>query len=101
MSKLITHHYHPLTLVACCAVGALLALGASVAMAKPVRLDSSCRPQLSRTEQRLYEKSLEGPAALRSFMDIRRGMLQMDVRDAWDRAVSIETARAACLKSAG
>jgi len=91
--------YHPLTLVVCCAVGALLALGASVAMAKPVRLDSSCHPQLSRTEQRLYDKSLEGPAALRGYMEIRRGMLQADIRDVWDRSVSIETARAACLKA--
>jgi hypothetical protein len=75
----------------------LAALSSGAAMAQSAS-STTCGPQLTHLQERLYQKAGEGPGALRDFIFIRRGILQLDVSEtaAWAGAVS--QARAACMK---
>ena len=48
----------------------------------------------------IYQKAVDGAAALRDFLYIRRGILQLDVTEAADLAALVSRARAACMKKA-
>ncbi len=87
------------TSLVCAARGAVFALAAStagVAMAQTATFNADCVPQLSGVQQRLFDKSGEGPGALRDFMFIRRGILQLDVYETGAWADSIRAGGAAC-----
>jgi hypothetical protein len=74
----------------------LAALASGAAMAQNTSLGTSCAPQLTHLQERLYQKAGEGPDALRDFMFIRRGILQLDVSETADWAASVSQERAAC-----
>jgi hypothetical protein len=81
--------------------GALLALavsGSGMAMAQSASFDAECAPRLSGVQQRLFDKSDQGPDALRDFMFVRRGILQLDIYETGVWADSIRQERAACIK---
>jgi hypothetical protein len=59
-----------------------------------------CTPKMSGLEQRLYQKSSEGPDALRHFIFIRRGIYQLDMAQVQDWAMSVEATRSVCMKTA-
>jgi hypothetical protein len=79
----------------------VLALPIAGVSAKGVEFDANCAPKLTRMEQRLYQKANEGPDALRRFIWIRRGILQLDIADTGAWAGEVNTARANCLKARG
>jgi hypothetical protein len=72
-----------------------LTSGAAMAQAAP---STTCGPQLTHLQERLYQKAGEGPGALRDFIFIRRGILQLDVSETADWAGAVSQARAACMK---
>jgi len=74
-------------------------VGAPV-MAQEAGLDASCTPQLTHTQQRLYQKASEGTDALRNFIFVRRAILQVDTYETATWAASLSGARVACLKNA-
>jgi hypothetical protein len=76
----------------------LAASAAGAAAAQAVPLAGDCTPRLSGMQQRLFDKSDEGPAALREFMFARRGILQLDIYETGMWADSIRESRAACIK---
>lgn len=71
---------------------------AGTAMAQTGPADN-CAPKMSSLQQRLYNKSGEGPDALRDFILIRRGIYQLDMAEVRDWAMSVEAARATCMKT--
>ncbi len=91
------HNTHILQTSRCAAFVLAFVLSAA-ASAQGVTLDAGCNPQMSRMQQRLLQKSEEGPDSLRDFVFIRRGMLQLDVFDTGVWAQSVSAARAACMK---
>jgi hypothetical protein len=58
-----------------------------------------CAPQMSSLEHRLYQKTGEGPDALRNFIFIRRGIYQLDMIDVQGWARGVDATRAACMKT--
>jgi len=74
------------------------ALVAQPVMAQVARLAEDCTPQLTHTQQRLYQKADEGPDALRNFIFIRRAILQVDTYETAVWAASLRQARARCMK---
>jgi hypothetical protein len=76
---------------------ALAALSSGAAMAQTTS-STTCGPQLTHLQERLYQKAGEGPEALREFMFIRRGILQLDVSETADWAGAVSQARATCMK---
>jgi hypothetical protein len=74
-----------------------VAATAGVAMAQSAPADK-CVPQMSRLEQRLYQKAGEGPDALRQFIFIRRGIYQLDMNDVQSWAGGVDATRTACLR---
>jgi hypothetical protein len=76
----------------------LAALASGAAMAQNTSFSAGCGPQLTRLQERLYQKAGEGPDALRDFMFIRRGILQLDVSETAGWAASVSQERAACTK---
>lgn len=77
---------------------AFIASVSGVAMAQTATFDADCVPQLSGVQQRLYAKAGEGPDALREFMFIRRGILQLDIYETGVWADSVRDAGALCVK---
>lgn len=77
-----------------------LAIAGTPVMAQEAGIDASCTPQLTHTQQRLYQKASEGTDALRNFIFIRRAILQVDTYETAIWAASISGARLACLKNA-
>ena len=63
----------------------LAALTSGAAMAQNAS-SATCGPQLTHLQERLYQKAGEGPDALRQFMFIRRGILQLDIAETGDWA---------------
>ena len=55
----------------------LAALASGAVMAQNTS-STACAPQLTHLQERLYQKAGEGPDALRDFVFIRRGILQLD-----------------------
>jgi hypothetical protein len=82
-----------------CTTLVLAALIVDGAMAQDAQLDANCVPHLSRQQQRLYEKSDEGPDALRQFIFIRRAILQVDTYETATWAESLNEARGACMRT--
>ena len=77
----------------------LSALASGTALAQDAGFGATCGPQLTtHLQERLYQKAGEGPDALRDFMFIRRGILQLDVTETADWAASVSQERAACMK---
>lgn len=77
---------------------ALVASVSGVAMAQTASFDAECVPQLSGVQQRLYAKAGEGPDALRGFMFIRRGILQLDIYETGAWADSVRDDQGVCMK---
>jgi len=77
---------------------ALAALTSGAAMAQNASSSATCGPQFSGLQERLYQKAGEGPDALRDFIFIRRGILQLDVYETASWADSVSQERAACMK---
>jgi hypothetical protein len=75
-----------------------IAATAGVAMAQSASADK-CVPQMSRLEQRLYQKAGEGPDALRDFIFIRRGIFQLDMSDVERWTGGVDATRTTCLKT--
>src|SRR5436190_16036944 len=76
------------------------AFAAQPLMAQEARVDKDCVPQMTQLQQRLYQKAVEGPDALRSFIFIRRAILQVDTYETAVWAASLSRARASCMKKA-
>jgi hypothetical protein len=76
----------------------LSTLASGAALAQDAGFGATCGPQLTHLQERLYQKAGEGPDALRDFMFIRRGILQLDVTETADWAASVNQERAACMK---
>ncbi|MGH8795832.1 MAG: hypothetical protein ACREXI_02140 [Caldimonas sp.] len=74
------------------------ALASGAAMAQDAGVDAACAPQLSPLQQRIYQKANAGPAALRDFIYIRRGILQLDIYETAEWAASVNAKRASCMK---
>jgi hypothetical protein len=90
---------HPfLRHVPLCVALILAAVGGEAAVAQTVEIDAACAPQLTRQQQRLYQKATDGTDALRQFIFIRRAMLQVDTYETASWAESLDEARAACLR---
>jgi hypothetical protein len=62
-------------------------------------LDAQCAPRLTPLQQRIYDRAGAGPDALRQFLWIRRGILQLDIYDTAARVEALGSARARCLKA--
>jgi hypothetical protein len=77
----------------------LAALAGQAVMAQTVALDTNCIPQLTRQQERLYQKANDGTDALRQFIFIRRAVLQVDIYETAAWAESIGQARAACVRA--
>jgi hypothetical protein len=82
-----------------CAALVLAALAGQAVMAQTVELDANCAPQLSRQQERLYQKANDGTVALRQFIFIRRAILQADTYETASWAESLNEARAACVRT--
>jgi hypothetical protein len=82
-----------------CAALILAALAGEAIMAQTVKLDANCIPQLTRQQQRLYQKANDGTDALRQFIFIRRAILQADTYETATWAESLNAARAACVRT--
>jgi hypothetical protein len=74
----------------------LAAIASSTAMAQDT--GAACASQLSPLQARIYQKAVDGPGALRDFVYMRRGVLQLDVTEAADWAASVTQERATCMK---
>jgi hypothetical protein len=81
-----------------CAALVLAALAGDAVMAQTVELDANCGPQLTRQQQRLYQKANDGTDALRQFIFIRRAILQVDTYETATWAESLNVARGSCLQ---
>jgi|SoiMethySBSTD1v2_1073268.scaffolds.fasta_scaffold2092394_2 hypothetical protein len=79
-----------------CLVLLLATLAGKAAIGQTVELDANCVPQLTRQEQRLYQKANDGTDALRQFIFIRRAILQVDTYETASWAGSVNETRAAC-----
>jgi len=79
-------------------VASSIAATASVAMAQGAQADK-CAPRMTSLEQRLYQKTGEGPDALRDFIFIRRGIYQLYMIDVQSWASGVDAIRAACMKT--
>jgi hypothetical protein len=75
----------------------LATLTSGAAMAQNAS-STTCGPQLTHLQERLYEKAGEGPDTLRDFIFIRRGILQLDVSETADWAAAVSKKRATCMK---
>jgi hypothetical protein len=80
-----------------CAALILAALAGEAVMAQNVEIDANCVPQLTRQQQRLYQKANDGTDALRQFIFIRRAILQVDTYETATWAESLNAAHAACV----
>jgi hypothetical protein len=80
-----------------CAALVLATLAGDAVLAQTVELDANCVPQLTRQQQRLYQKANDGTDALRQFIFIRRAILQVDTYETATWAESLNEARAACV----
>jgi hypothetical protein len=76
----------------------ITALVSGAAVAQDTGVDAACAPKLSPLQQRIYQKANAGPAALRDFLYIRRGILQLDIYETADWAASVSAKRASCMK---
>ncbi len=76
----------------------LAAFVSGAAMARDAAVDAACEPHLSPLQQRIYQKANAGPAALRDFIYIRRGILQLDIYETAEWAASVSAKRASCMK---
>jgi hypothetical protein len=81
-----------------CAALVLATLAGEAVMAQTVELDANCAPQLTRQQERLYQKANDGIDALRQFVFIRRAILQVDVYDTATWAESLNAARGSCVQ---
>ena len=88
MNRISTVH---LRQIACVSAAAFLS---TAAPAQAV----DCTVPLTRLQQRLLAKSEEGPDALRRFIDIRRAMLQLDIRETAAWAEAWRAAKPACAR---
>src|SRR5450755_599661 len=61
-----------------CAALVLATLSGDAVLAQTIELDANCVLQLTRQQQRLYQKANDGSDALRQFIFIRRAILQVD-----------------------
>jgi len=82
-----------------CAALVLATFAGDAVLAQTVELDASCVPQLTRQQQRLYQKANDGTDALRQFIFIRRATLQVDTYESATWAESVNAARAACVRT--
>lgn len=64
-------------------------------------LDSNCRPQMTRLQERLYEKRNESNEALRRFVLSRRSIVEVDFDETVDWALAVDDARNRCLRRVG
>jgi uncharacterized protein (UPF0303 family) len=80
-----------------CAALVLATLLGDAVLAQTVELDANCVLQLTRQQQRLYQKANDGSDALRQFIFIRRAILQVDTYETATWAESLNAARAACV----
>ena len=69
------------------------------ASAGATTFDAQCTPQLAPLEQRIYDRVGAGPDALRQFLWIRRGILQLEIHDTAAWAEALANARLRCLKA--
>jgi hypothetical protein len=76
----------------------LAILASGTAMAQDSGAGASCAPHLSPLQARIYQKAVDGPGALRDFVYMRRGVLQLDVTETADWAASVSQERAVCMK---
>jgi hypothetical protein len=76
----------------------LAVLASGTAMAQDSGTAAACAPQLSPLQARLYQKAVDGTGALRDFLYIRRGILQLDVTQTAEWAASVSQDRSACMK---
>ena len=67
-------------------------------MAQAVELDANCAPQLTRQQERLYQKANDGTDVLRQFIFIRRAVLQVDTYETAMWAESLNAARGSCVQ---
>lgn len=74
----------------------LSVLAGQAVMAQTVELNANCVPQLTRQQQRLYQKANDGTDALRQFIFIRRAILQVDTYETATWVDSVNEMRAAC-----
>ncbi|HZV91736.1 MAG TPA: hypothetical protein VFF72_00885 [Caldimonas sp.] len=77
----------------------LAVMASGAAMAADGGAGATCAPHLSPLRARIYQKAVDGPAVLREFLFIRRGILQLDVTETADWAAAVTRARAACMKN--
>ena len=92
-----TRHVASSHLLGCVAV-VVAALATGTALAQDATINVDCVPQMTRLQQRLYQKANEGPGVLREFMFIRRGIWQLDIYETGAWASSVNEARAVCMK---
>ena len=76
----------------------LAALAGEAVMAQTVELDANCVPQLTRQQERLYQKANDGTDTLRQFVFIRRAILQVDTYETATWAESLNAARGSCVQ---
>ena len=79
-----------------CAVFVVAAFAGEAVTAQTVELDANCGPQLTRQQQRLYDKANDGTDVLRQFVFIRRAILQVDTYETATWAESLNAARGLC-----
>jgi hypothetical protein len=82
-----------------CVALVLAALAGQAVMSQTVELDANCVPQLTRQQQRLYQKANDGTDALRQFIFIRRAILQVDTYETATWAESLNGMRAVCSRN--
>lgn len=82
-----------------CAALVLAALAGEAAMAQAVELDANCAPQLTRQQERLYQKANDGTDTLRQFIFIRRAILQVDTYETATWAEWLNKARRSCVQN--
>jgi hypothetical protein len=81
-----------------CAALVMAGLVGEAVMAHTVELDANCAPQLTRQQERLYQKANGGIDALRQFIFIRRAILQLDTYETATWAESLNGARRSCVQ---
>jgi hypothetical protein len=90
-SVVVTSKAHTRILQAVCASAVLSFSGLALAQG------ADC-PPLTVLQQRLLAKAQESPASLRRFIDIRRAILQLDIRETQAWAEAVHTAAPACTR---
>ena len=89
----ITSFHFPL-----CVAFVVAALANGTVLAQDTAIKVNCGSQLTALQQRLYQKAEDGPDALRQFIFIRRGILQIDTYETAAWANSVNERRAACMR---